>query len=100
MELEAFVASAARVEASRPSELSPALAGLWHLKRGEWDTAHELVQDDNSAEAAWVHALVHRIEGDLANARYWYGRAGREPAETATDEEWRDIATALLGEHA
>ena len=62
---------------------------------GEWDRAHRLVQNDASAEAAWVHAYLHRKEGDLANAGYWYGRAGRPVATTGLSQEWQEIAAAL-----
>ena len=57
--------------------------------------AHKIVQDDPSPEAAWVHAHLHRLEGDLANARYWYARAGRPEATGSLDEEHSEIARAL-----
>lgn len=59
-----------------PAALSAPVAALWFLEKGNWERAHALVQDDPSAAGAWVHALVHRIEGDDWNARYWYRRAG------------------------
>lgn len=80
-----------------PQGLDPVFAGLWRGLKGEWGLAHGLVQDLDSAEAAWVHAWLHRIEGDDWNAGYWYRRAGREPASGDTDEEGRAIAAALLG---
>ena len=52
--------------------------------------------DDGSREAAWVHAYLHRIEGDLSNARYWYRQAGRAPATAPVEREWEEISTALL----
>ena len=57
------------------------------LKAGDWDGAHALVQDDPSPEAAWVHAHLHRVEGDLSNARYWYRRAGRPEATESLEAE-------------
>jgi hypothetical protein len=48
------------------------------LARGEWEAAHAIVQDDSSTLAAWLHGIVHTLEGDLGNARYWYGQAQRE----------------------
>ena len=57
------------------------------LAAGDWEGAHKIVQDDASPEAAWVHAHLHRVEGDLANARYWYARAGRPEATGGLDEE-------------
>ena len=68
---------------------------LSRLAAGDWDGAHELVQDDPSADAAWVHAHLHRVEGDLSNAGYWYRRAGRAVATGSLEEERRAIQQAL-----
>lgn len=65
--------------------------------RGEWASAHEIVQADEGAEAVWVHAWLHRIEGDGANSAYWHGRAGKAVAEDSTDAEGEAIAQALSG---
>jgi len=73
------------------------LKALQLLAAGDWDAAHELVQDDSSAEASWVHAHLHRVEGDLSNAGYWYRRAGKPVASGALEEERRAIETALSG---
>ena len=80
-----------------PAALSPYLTALWHDARGAWDTAHEIVQVLDTAEAAWVHAYLHRKEGDESNARYWY-RTARQPfpAGQTLDTEWRALAEALL----
>ena len=81
--------------AEPPAGLAPALAALWWAGKGEWDRAHDLVQDDPGRDAAWVHAYLHRVEGDLSNAAYWYRRAAR-PLETGPlDAEWDAIAAAL-----
>ena len=80
-----------------PDGLSPALAGLWWAAKDNWRKAHKLVMDEESAECAWVHAYLHRVEGDLDNARYWYRRAHRTPATGALPDEWDAIAAALLG---
>ena len=72
------------------------LRAVWHGLHGEWEAAHEIAQDDMSAEGAWVHAWLHRIEGDLGNARYWYGRARRDVAEDALRDERQTIAAFLL----
>jgi hypothetical protein len=66
---------------------------------GDWPAAHAIVQaHDADPRAAWIHAVVHRLEGDLGNARYWYGRCGRELREgVSTDAELREIQAALLG---
>ena len=68
---------------------------LSRLAAGDWDSAHKIVQDDASPEAAWVHAHLHRVEGDLANARYWYARAGRPEATRSLDEEREEIVRVL-----
>ncbi len=87
------------LRAPRPRRTSAApLAGLWWAAKGDWDQAHRLVQDDPSAEAAWVHAYLHRVEGDLGNAGYWYRRAGRPAADDAVEAEWERIASTLLGD--
>jgi hypothetical protein len=79
-----------------PPGVSAPLAALWWAAKGEWDKAHGIVQDDESAEAAWVHAYLHRVEGDLGNAGYWYRRAGKPAAQDALETEWDRIAAALL----
>lgn len=68
---------------------------LWHEAHGDWERAHGLAQDISGPEAAWVHAYLHRVEGDLSNADYWYRRAARPPARGPLNEEWHEIATAL-----
>lgn len=93
MTVDAFRATLAAE--TPPDGLSTPLKALWHLGRGEWDAAHRLVQDDKSAEAAWVHAHLHRVEGDLANAGYWYRRAGRPAADGDLPAEWAEIVSAL-----
>jgi len=83
-------------QASPPPSLSAPLAALWWVARGDWERAHALVMDESSREAAWVHAHLHRVEGDLDNAGYWYRRAGRRAETGAIEAEWQDIAGALL----
>jgi hypothetical protein len=86
------------LNASAPADdWPPALKALWHAEQGEWDTAHTLSQQGDTAEGAWVHANLHREEGDLGNARYWYSRAGKPESQAAIEEERRDIIRALLG---
>jgi hypothetical protein len=79
-----------------PKGASGPLTALWHVAKGEWDKAHALVQDDASAAAAWVHAHLHRVEGDEANAGYWYGRAGKPHAKSSLEDEWERIADKFL----
>jgi hypothetical protein len=83
-------------EAQPPAGLSPALAALWWAAKDDWQRAHRLVMNESGADCAWVHAYLHREEGDLDNARYWYRRARREPAQGELAAEWTLIATALL----
>ncbi len=82
-------------EVAPPAGLSAPLLALWWDARGDWGRAHEAAQAGEDADSAWVHAYLHRKEGDLANAGYWYRRAGHPPAGGALDDEWRDIAAAL-----
>lgn len=80
-----------------PASLSPYLTALWHERRDDWNQAHEIVQELETATAARVHAYLHRREGDEANARYWYHRAGQAfPAGQTLDEEWESLARELL----
>ena len=95
MDTKEFKASATSDDP--PDGLSPALMALWHLARCEWHAAHGFAQDDDGRDGAWVHAHLHRVEGDLANAGYWYRRADRPASEASLDDEWEEIATALLG---
>ena len=79
-----------------PVALSPALQALWWAANGDWDKAHKIVMDDGGAESAWVHAYLHRVEGDVDNAGYWYRQARRKVADGSLDQEWAEIAAALL----
>ena len=79
-----------------PEGASAPLAALWHMAKGDWEKAHTLIMDEESAAAAWVHAHLHRVEGDAANAGYWYRRAGKPVASNSHDEEWKQLADALL----
>jgi hypothetical protein len=80
-----------------PRELGFALAGLWWEAKGNWTRAHESAQQDDGPAGAWVHAYLHRKEGDTSNAEYWYGRAGKTYARTSFPEEWEEITQTLLG---
>lgn len=79
-----------------PARVTGLLAAVWHGLRGEWDAAHEIAQDDHTANGAWVHAWLHRIEGDLGNAGYWYRRAGQPRADDDVRREGERIARSLL----
>ena len=79
-----------------PSHLSPALTALWWAGNEAWDKAHDIVMNEEGAACAWVHAYLHRLEGDRDNARYWYRQARREAATGDLADEWAAIAAALL----
>jgi hypothetical protein len=79
-----------------PADLSPALAALWWAGKDDWETAHKVVMDAGGKECAWVHAHLHRVEGDLDNARYWYRQARRPVSEGPLTAEWDAIAQTLL----
>jgi hypothetical protein len=83
-------------EAQPPAHLSPALAALWHDGRGDWDAAHHVAQDIDDATGAWVHAYLHRKEGDHGNAAYWYRRAGKPVATGTLEDEWHQLVAAFL----
>jgi hypothetical protein len=96
MTLPEFKAS---ISKSKPPErLASALLALWWAGKDEWDSAHRIVMDESGNDCAWVHAYLHRREGDIENARYWYRRAGRPVASGSLLEEWSTIAEALLAE--
>jgi hypothetical protein len=77
--------------------LDAPLAALWWAAKGNWDKAHKIAQDVETVDAAWVHAYLHRVEGDLGNAGYWYRQAGQPVAKNSLDAEWERIASSLLG---
>jgi hypothetical protein len=79
-----------------PPAVSAPLLALWHDAKGDWNAAHKCVDHAEDPDGMWVHAYLHRKEGELGNARYWYARAKRPPAEGALEEEWAAIAVALL----
>ena len=83
--------------ATPPAGAGPALEALWWLARGDWDRAHKCVQGhEGKADCDWVHAHLHRQEGDLNNAGYWYRRAGKPVAKVSLRDEWSEITTAML----
>jgi hypothetical protein len=96
MTLEQFEASLEKP--SPPARLGPLQQALWHEAKGDWQRAHELAQDVDDAEGAWVHAYLHRVEGDLANAGYRYRRAGKPASQQPLPDEWTTIVRSLLGE--
>jgi len=79
-----------------PAGLDFALAGLWWDAKGNWTKAHESAQQDEGPAGSWVHAYLHRKEGDASNAKYWYLRADRTPSRATLQEEWLEITKSLL----
>lgn len=96
MTVEEFRASLA--QAAPPAELNHALAGLWWDAKGDCTRAHESAQQDEGPSGSWVHAYLHRKEGDLSNARYWYGRAAKPASSGDLADESHAILKALLGD--
>lgn len=98
MTADDFIASLAQLQP--PQMLTAVERGLWHAGKEQWDQAHELAQSEAGPMAAWLHAYLHRWEGDDANAGYWYRRAGRPPCRKPLAEEWADLVAALFPRHA
>ena len=82
-----------------PAGLDSSILALWLAKKGRWDASHDVAQDIHNSEGSWIHAYLHRVEGDLGNARYWYNRASKpvKGGGESLDEEWREIAETFLG---
>jgi hypothetical protein len=81
---------------SPPEKLNPLLTAMWHDFRGDWDTAHSIAQDVPTNDGSWVHAYLHRKEGDQANASYWYSRAKKPKADINLEKEWEQISRVLI----
>jgi hypothetical protein len=94
MTLQEFKAT---LSASVPPDARPLVRALWHDARGDWNAAHALAQDVDDESGAWVHAYLHRKEGDAGNAAYWYRRAKQPVATDSLEDEWNRIADELLG---
>jgi len=93
---EEFKKSVHEAPATALVNLSGALMALWHDSRGDWEAAHRAAQEDLSKDGSWVHAYLHRKEGDEGNAGYWYRRAGRPFPDTDLKAEWEQISRSLL----
>ena len=81
---------------SPPANLSAYLQSLWYDAKGDWNRSHEIIQDIEDKTAAWIHAYLHRKEGDIGNADYWYRRADKSRPDNTLKEEWKNIVEALL----
>lgn len=81
---------------SPPAEIPDYLKALWYDAKGDWQKAHQIVQNIDDSTAAWIHAYLHRKEGDIGNADYWYRRAGADRPFDSLENEWENIAKKLL----
>jgi hypothetical protein len=93
MNFDLFKQSLSQTEA--PINLSLPLKSLWYDAKGDWHTAHDLINDLEDKTSSWVHAYLHRKEGDIGNAGYWYRRAGKPVSTLSLQDEWTELAKAL-----
>jgi hypothetical protein len=85
------------LEKSLPPEgIAPALNALWYDGKGDWNKAHDIAQETHSTDGSWIHAYLHRKEGDDGNAAYWYSKAGKKFPANTLEQEWEEIVAALL----
>lgn len=93
MEFQEFIES---LKQDSPPKTKPMLEALWYDRKGQWERAHSMVQDIDGSMASWIHAYLHRKEGDLGNAGYWYSRAGRSRPAIDLDTEWEELVKVLI----
>ena len=79
-----------------PTGIPSTLTALWYAGKGDWERAHNIAQDIPTRDGSWVHAYLHRVEGDQGNAGYWYNRAGRSMPAFSPEREWEEMVTQLL----
>ena len=88
------------IKSTKESEPTDKLSGvhlaIWYAVKNNWDMAHNIVQDINTQTASWIHAYLHRVEGDISNAHYWYNRAKKEPSSESLKSELDDIIQLLF----
>ena len=88
------------IKLTKETEPSDALSGihlaLWHAMKNNWDMAHNIVQDIETKTASWIHAYLHRVEGDLGNANYWYNRARKKSSTESLEAELNNIIKSVL----
>ena len=85
-----------QLNSQQVTSYSLALQALWHDYQGDWHSSHKLIDRESDKDCAWVHAYLHRVEGDLWNARYWYRRSGKPESKLSLTEERQQITQALL----
>ena len=96
MDYKSFIESTSNK--TPPNIDSELLVAMWNALKGNWDTAHEIVQEIDSLEAAWIHAYLHRVEGDLSNAKYWYSRAKHDTIDLSLEQEAEMIIRDIVKE--
>ena len=79
-----------------PDDISDNLKALWYDAAGSWNKAHDIVQETSGLEGDWIHAYLHRKEGDLSNASYWYSRAGKPLPRISLEKEWEELVRYFL----
>ena len=94
MDFQTFKASLS--ESSPPASLKPHLKALWYDGKQDWEMSHNIAQDISDDNGSWIHAYLHRKEGDEGNAGYWYRRARKPFPQVSLDREWEDLVKALL----
>ncbi len=81
---------------TNPPAVSDLLKALWFEGKSDWESAHNIAQDIHNNDGSWIHAYLHRVEGDLGNASYWYSRANRKMPTSSLKDEWSAIVKELL----
>lgn len=84
---------------SSPPEVSPLLQAMWYDGNGNWNKAHDIAQEINSREGSWIHAYLHRKEGDLSNAQYWYYKAKRIMPAHTLQQEWEELVQEFIANY-
>lgn len=83
-------------DTSPPASVSPLLKSLWYDGKGDWDMAHEVAQEIHTTNGSWIHAYLHRKEGDVSNASYWYHMANKPVTSGSLDDEWETLVVTFL----
>lgn len=91
---EDFIASLSN--ATPPSNINRYLRALWYDKKGNWEEAHNIAQEIHNEDGSWIHAYLHRKEGDVSNASYWYHMAGKPVSRVGLDEEWEQLTRNFI----
>jgi len=79
-----------------PEKMSSYLKALWYAGRDDWEASHNIAQDIADKNGSWIHAYLHRVEGDTFNANYWYNKAGRRMPGYSVQQEWEELVLALV----